>query len=56
MNFNLVLPLAEKVVQYFWNTPEVKEFVVTLLDRYSKSTDNDIDDLLVNLVRSKLLG
>ena len=54
MNFNLVLPLAQKVVEYFWNSPEVKQFVINLLERYAKSTDNDVDDLLVNLVRSKL--
>lgn len=55
MKFNLLLVLAEKVVDYFWKTREVKEFVVHLLERYAKSTDNDIDDMVVNIIRGKLL-
>jgi len=37
------------------NSKEMKEFVIELLERYSKQTDNDIDDVLVQLVKSKLL-
>ena len=37
------------------NSREMKEFVIELLERYSKQTDNDIDDVLVQLVKSKLL-
>jgi hypothetical protein len=55
-SWNLVLVAAEKVVDFFWKSREVKEFVVHLLERYAKSTDTDIDDMVVNLVRSKLLG
>jgi hypothetical protein len=55
MKFNVLLLAAEKVINHFWQSREVKEFVVQLLEKYSKSTDNDIDDLLVNLIRSKLL-
>jgi hypothetical protein len=29
---------------------------VHLLEKYAKSTDNDIDDIAVNLVRTKLLN
>lgn len=49
------LGLAEKVVEHFMNSREVKEFVVKLLERYSKTTDNDIDDMVVALVRNALL-
>jgi hypothetical protein len=54
-SWNLVLVAAEKVVDFFWKSREVKEFVVHLLERYAKSTDTDIDDMVVNLVRGKLL-
>jgi hypothetical protein len=56
MNWNLLLAFAEKVVDYFWKSREVKEFVVHLLEKYSKSTDNEIDDMAVSLIRKKLLG
>lgn len=56
MGYNLFLSLAQKVVEYFWQSREVKELVVSLLEKYSASTDNDVDDLVVNLVRSKLLN
>jgi hypothetical protein len=55
MNLNLILVLAEKVVEYFWQTREVKEFVVHLLERYAKSTSTEVDDMVVSVVRSKLL-
>jgi hypothetical protein len=49
------LGVAEKIVQHFMNSREVKEFVVQLLERYAKTTDNDIDDAIVAMVRSALL-
>lgn len=55
MNWNILLSLGEKIVDWFWNSKEVKEFVVKLLERYSDSTDNDIDDSIVEIVRSALL-
>lgn len=55
MTKNLVLAAAEKVLLWFWNSKEVKNFVVVLLERYSKSTDNDVDDLVVKLVRDALI-
>lgn len=55
MTKNLVLAAAERVVLWFWNSKEVKNFVVVLLERYSKSTDNDVDDLVVKLVRDALI-
>jgi hypothetical protein len=56
MNWNFLLTISEKVVEYFWNSKEVKEFVVHLLERYAKSTDNEIDDMIVDIIRKKLLG
>jgi hypothetical protein len=49
------LGVAEKVVEHFMNSREVKEFVIHLLERYAKSTDNDIDDMIVVMVRKALL-
>jgi hypothetical protein len=51
----IFLGVAEKIVEYFSNSREVKEFIVHLLERYAKSTDNDIDDMIVAMVRKALL-
>jgi hypothetical protein len=55
MNWNILLKGGEAVVGWFWQSCEVKKFVVYLLEKYSKSTDNDVDDKLVELVRTALL-
>jgi hypothetical protein len=55
MNWNFLVKLGESLVEMFWQSCEVKRFVVHLLEKYSKSTDNDVDDMLVNLVKAKLL-
>lgn len=52
---HLLLPVVQKVVEWFWNSKEVKELVVHLLEKYSKSTDNDVDDLIVKMVRDALI-
>jgi hypothetical protein len=51
----IFLGVAEKIVQHFMNSREVKEFVVQLLERYAKNTDNDIDDMIVAMVKKALL-
>ena len=56
MNFNVLAKLGESLVEMFWKSCEVKKFVVHLLEKYAKSTDNDIDDMAVNLVRTKILN
>jgi hypothetical protein len=56
MNFNVMAKLGQSLVEMFWQSCEVKKFVVHLLEKYAKSTDNDIDDMAVNLVRTKLLN
>jgi len=55
MNWNILLKGGEAVVGWFWKSCEVKGFVVHLLEKYAGSTDNDVDDKLVELVRSALL-
>ena len=55
MNTNFLLSLGQRVVEIFWQSCEVKRFVVHLLEKYSNSTDNDIDDMAVRLVKTKLL-
>ena len=55
MNFNVMAKLGQSLVEMFWQSCEVKKFVIHLLEKYAKSTDNDIDDMAVNLVRTKLL-
>jgi hypothetical protein len=55
MNFNILVKLGETLVEMFWNSCEVKRFVVRLLEKYIVTTDNDIDDMVVDLVRTKLL-
>jgi hypothetical protein len=55
MNWNILLKGGEVVVGWFWKSCEVKSFVVHLLEKYAKSTDNDVDDKLVELVRTALL-
>lgn len=56
MNTNVLLKLGEKIVVMFWQSCEVKRFVVYLLEKYAASTDNDIDDVAVRLVKTRLLN
>lgn len=37
------------------NSCHTKKLVVELLERYVKTTDNDVDDLIANTVRTALL-
>lgn len=50
-----LLPLAEKVILALINDRAVKEFVIQLLSRYAATSENDVDDMVVALVRAKLL-
>ena len=52
---NVLLVIGEKLVLAFWQSCEAKKFVVHLLEKYATSTDNDIDDVAVQLVKTKLL-
>lgn len=42
------------VVNWFWNSTEARKLVVALLQRYAASTDNEIDNALVEYVRAQL--
>jgi hypothetical protein len=55
MSWNVLVKLGESIVEMFWQSCEVKRFVVHLLEKYAKSTDNDIDNMVVGLVKGKLL-
>jgi hypothetical protein len=56
MNWNVLVKLGESLVEMFWKSCEVKKFVVRLLEKYATSTDNDVDNMVVDLVRTKLLN
>lgn len=51
---NLV-ELFRPILFRFLNSCHTKRLVVDLLDRYVKTTDNDIDDLISHSVRVALL-
>ena len=55
MNWNVLLKVGQSIVDMFWQSCEVKRFVIHLLEKYAASTDNDIDNVAVNLVKTKLL-
>lgn len=55
MTKNVFLQIGKKLVDMFWESCEIKKFVVHLLEKYSKSTENDVDDVAVELIRKKLL-
>jgi hypothetical protein len=55
MTKTVLLALGEKIFDTFWQSCEVKKFVVHLLEKYAKSTDNDVDNVVVRLVKEKLL-
>jgi hypothetical protein len=54
MKYNLLLFVAEAIIEKFWESQRVKEFVLKLLNKYAQSTDNDVDNIIVEVVRSKL--
>lgn len=45
---------AGVVVKWFWNTPEARKLVVALLEKYAVSTDNNIDNALVQYIKAEL--
>lgn len=50
-----IVELLKPILFAFINSPEVKNLVVTLLEKYAARTDNKIDDTVVQIVREKLL-
>lgn len=50
-----MVSLIKPVLITFMNSCEVKKLVCELIDRYVKSTDNDIDNVIAATVRTALL-
>jgi len=50
----ILISLAETILERFWQSESVKIFVIKMLTKYAKSSDNDVDDFLVSIVKSKL--
>ena len=51
-----MITLVKPILFAFIKTKTVKELIVNLLEAYAKSTDNTVDDKLVELVKKNLLG
>jgi len=51
-----MITLVKPILFAFIKTTAVKELIVKLLEAYVKSTDNTVDDKLVQLVKKNLLG
>ena len=50
-----MIALFKPILFVFLKSNSVKELVIELLEAYSKSTDNTIDDAAVALVKKNLL-
>lgn len=50
-----MVTILKPILFSFMNSCEVKQLVCDLLDRYVKTTDNDVDDLLAITVKTALL-
>jgi hypothetical protein len=50
-----VVNLIKPILFQFLNSCQVKKLVVDLIDRYVKTTDNDIDNVIASTVRVALL-
>ena len=51
----LMIALIKPILFKFMGSKAVKELVVKLLEAYSKTTDNTVDDKLTALVKKNLL-
>ena len=50
-----LVELCKPILMWLYESAEVKKLVVELLERYSASTSNSVDDLIVATVRKALL-
>ena len=50
-----MITLIKPILFAFIKTEAVKELIVKLLEAYAKSTDNTVDDKLVELVKKNLI-
>ena len=53
-NFTKQMIIIKPVLMAFLTSNAVKELVISLLEAYSKSTDNTIDDHAVALIKKNL--
>jgi hypothetical protein len=51
----VVVEVLKPIILAAMNSCHTKRLVVELLERYVKTTDNDIDDLIAGSVRTALL-
>ena len=56
INHTIMITLIKPILFKFLGTKAVKELVINLLEAYSKTTDNTIDDKLTALVKKNLLS
>ena len=49
-----VVGIVKPIVLQLASHPAVKNLVIELLEKYVKSTDNTIDDVVLTLVKEKL--
>ena len=50
-----IIRVVKPILFAFIKTTAVKELIVKLLEAYAKSTDNTVDDKLVELVKKNLI-
>ncbi len=50
-----IVELVRPIVFAFINSDHTKRLVCDIIDRYVKSTDNDIDDVIAATVRAALI-
>lgn len=51
-----LVAIAKPIIIHAVNSRQVKELVVQLLEMYAAKTDNDVDNVIVKMVREALLG
>ncbi len=50
-----VVSLLKPALLWLRDSAEVKKLVIELLERYAESTETNVDDLIVDMVRKALL-
>lgn len=51
---NALIAFLKPILFSFLTSRAVKDLVVQLLEKYAKTTDNQIDDSIVSIVKEKL--
>ena len=50
-----LVAIVKPIILQAANSRQVKELVIQLLEKYVKSTDNDVDDVILQTVKAALL-